>query len=127
MVGILSLIVQLIFMYTDAYIDDEHLDDNDWIEDHSSRVAMRMTYVVTCSLIHYGDQNLWIWVIIHGLIYMSMFDPILNLKRGHDIFHVGTTAETDRLLSEKPYLNYIGRPLAILLTIYLILHVYGVI
>lgn len=96
------LVLFFLWMYWTAYIDDEHLDDGDWIESHRSRVIQRGLVMVGFA------QFNPVLILAFFLIFMGSFDLILNWKREtKDPFFLGNTAKWDRFWKTRPRWVYI--------------------
>lgn len=93
--SILVFMVVSIFIYSCAYIDYEHLDDNDWIESHFSRSIQRASFIILLFLYNYKLS------IGAALLFAASFDQVLNYLRGLPFWHLGNTANWDRFFNRK--------------------------
>lgn len=84
-----TLIYAISILMCLAYIDHEHLKDNDYIESHVSRVVLR---ILICLAMSSG------WLDLVGLLslFAVSYSPILNVIRGLNLWHLGETAYFDR-------------------------------
>ena len=81
--------ITILFTASSAYIDAEHLKDNDWIESHTSRVVQRFVFVLTIALFNIKGA------VASGIIIAVLFDQLLNEMRGLPTLHLGSTAKWD--------------------------------
>ena len=98
---IIVLLITCGFTYLSAFVDHEHLLDNDFIESHTSRWLLRASFI---SIIAVYDVFL---ACAAGLLFTSTFDQTLNLLRGESLFHLGSTSRWD-LFWKKRLPLYIG-------------------
>lgn len=78
------------FVLLSAWIDYEHLKDNDYIESHTSRSLIRILFIVCFS-------RLDVYPLIGmSLFFASTFDNTLNIMRKKELFTLGNTAYWDR-------------------------------
>jgi len=82
-------LVALSFIYVSAYIDYEHLRDNDYIESHLSRTTLRGIFIFLIACYNY---KLAIGAL---MLFGALFDQVLNGLRGLPVFHLGSTAKWD--------------------------------
>jgi len=92
--GLVFMVVCL-FIYSCAYIDFEHLDDNDWIESHFSRFIQRASVIILLFLYNYKLS------IGAGLLFAASFDQVLNSLRGLNFWYLGSTASWDLFFSRQ--------------------------
>jgi hypothetical protein len=103
----ISLIVEssLIFFHTVSFIfvcvfiDDEHLDDNDYIESHTSRFVQRLIFAFLIACYN------WKLGIASGLLMAALFDQLLNWFRDKPFWHLGNTATWDRFFNRNYFLT----------------------
>lgn len=120
---IISLIILFGFEFACAWIDDEHYDKKQWVEDKTSRATQRGVFLAGLSLWPYFIGEWWLTLIVflmYGCIFGATFDPILNIVRGFKIFYVGVNSETDKKIREFPWLNTWGRLALFLVGIFLL-------
>lgn len=108
---IISFILLIAFEFTCAWIDDEHYDKKQWVEDKTSRIFNRITAIFMLSM---GTFFVEPWMplvafIGYASIFGATFDPIINTVRGFKIYYVGSVGRTDQLIHEFPWLNTWGR------------------
>jgi len=91
-----NLIILMAFTIVSAWIDYEHLKDNDYIESHTSRFLLRGLFFIALWI--YGP-NYWM---IGGsaLFFAATFDSVLNVMRGKPLFYLGQTAKWDKFWRE---------------------------
>ena len=100
------------FLLLSAWIDFEHLADNDFIESHVSRWLLRGVFML-------GVSNSLIELTAMVLLWMGCFDSILNTFRGKEINHLGNTAKWDIFFNKRKNLYISIKVLAIVAGIYL--------
>ena len=104
----------VIFILISAYIDWEHLKDNDYIESHFSRWILRALFVCVAS-------NSIAELIGMSLLFIALFDSILNAMRGKELFYLGTVALWDKFWSRIPYLFIVFKIVCLFVGVYLLL------
>ena len=77
-----------------AYIDAEHLNKNEYINNHNSRWILRALFVIAAS-------NDILNVLGMTLIFIALFDGILNKFRGLDLMYLGQVAKWDLFFTNK--------------------------
>ena len=111
------LIGIIIFVFTQSWIDWEHLKDNDYIENHTSRLLSRALFVIVFSRLELYP------LIGMSIFFAATFDNTLNLMRGKELFHLGKTASWDKFMRKiKPiYIALIisGIPISIFILLVL--------
>jgi hypothetical protein len=103
----------LLFTLTSAFIDYEHLKDNDYIESHASRWFLRLLFVLAVSR-SIPD------ILGAGLLFTALFDSLLNVMRGKELFYLGKTAYYDRFWRRIPFLFVIFKIVCLFVGIYLL-------
>lgn len=89
-IPIYKTVVTVLAIMVAAYIDNEHLVDGDYIEDHYSRWFQRLLFIIAIGGLDILDT------IGCGLLFMSMFDIMLNLFMYKKlVIKLGTTALWD--------------------------------
>lgn len=90
------IILYTLFIIASAYVDAEHINDKDYIEDHKSRFLLRFVVALGFSydknMIYYFD---FISLIIFLILFVSIFDSLLNIMRGKGFFYLGSVAKWD--------------------------------
>ena len=89
------LLIILAFIFVSAFIDYEHLKDNDFIESHVSRAVLRALVFLLISI---HDFKLGI---ASALLFAALFDQVLNFLMKVDFFYLGSTAKWDIFFREK--------------------------
>ena len=86
-----------------CWIDDEHLDDGDYIENHASRVFLR---IIIAMSIGYSDISYTSLIdeIGCGLILAFWFSPMFNIWRGKPFLYLGNTANFDKFFNKRTLL-----------------------
>lgn len=87
----------LLFLLLSAKIDAEHIKDNDFIEDHTSRGLLRILVII---ILWANFLNLAIMI----LLWIGLFSPTLNVMLNKDIYYLGTTAKWDKFWNRYPKL-----------------------
>lgn len=90
--------LELGFILVSAYIDYEHLIDNDFIESHRSRVIIRSIFGIALMMINIK------FAVGYLLFHTALFSPVLNKMRGEKILHLGNTAAFDIYFGKRPKL-----------------------
>ena len=91
---IMPILYIALFVFIAAYIDWEHLEDNDYIEDHSSRMAMRILFIIAAS------SNV-VEVLGMAMFFAGSFDKVLNKMRTLPMYRLGKTASWDKFWRER--------------------------
>jgi len=109
------LIITLLFIYASAYIDYEHLRDNDYIESHRSRLALRTLFILSVAQ---GD-----FFIMGGmaLLFMALFDAVLNKLTKMDLLYLGSTALWDIFFKKHKLLYIVVKVVSLFGGVYLLL------
>jgi hypothetical protein len=109
------IIITILFIAASAYIDYEHLRDNDYIESHVSRVVLRALFILAVAQ---GD-----FYIMGGmtLLFMALFDGVLNYLTKMNILYLGSTARWDRFFREQKFLYIIVKVVSLFGGVYLLL------
>lgn len=111
----LFYIVAVLFPIFTAWVDGEHHNDKDYIEDHTSRIFQRSCFFLMCWSY---SANLMFFSIF---IFWVIFDSVRNLIVGENIFYVGETAITDRKFNSKVGLFISTKIIALLLAIFVLI------
>jgi len=85
------------FLLISAWIDFEHLADNDFIESHVSRWLLRGVFMLAASTTIFD-----LFAMI--LLWMGLFDSVLNVARGKGVNYLGNTAKWDIFFNNRKYL-----------------------
>ena len=110
----LSLSLSILFIFATALIDKEVLEYS-YIYDHKSRVFQRALFFGCLALFSITGA-------IGGvLLFMALFDGVLNKLRGIDLLYVGTTAIIDKFFRTKPFLYICVKVICLFLGVYLTL------
>ena len=100
------IILYILFIILSAYIDAEHINDKDYIENHTSRFLLRgvvtLGFAYDPSYFYFFD---WRYLLVFLLSFIAIFDTTINLFRGLSVFYLGTVAKWD-LFWKKHYLLY---------------------
>ena len=109
------IIITLLFIFVSAYIDYEHLRDNDYIESHLSRFALRTLFVLAVAQ---GD-----YIVMAGmsLLFLALFDAVLNKLTKMDIFYLGSVSVWDRFFKNKMFLYIAVKIVSLFLGVYLLI------
>jgi hypothetical protein len=109
------IIIILLFIFASAYIDYEHLRDNDYIESHVSRFALRALFILAVSA---GD-----FIVMAGmsLLFMALFDGVLNYLTKMPLLYLGCTARWDRFFREHKFLYILVKIVSLFGGVYLLL------
>ena len=86
------------FVVLSAWIDAEHINDSDYIEDHKSRWMLRFVFVLACGGLVVSDT------IGCGIVFIALFDNLLNKFRNLPLFYFGSVAIWDKFWSNKTWL-----------------------
>lgn len=109
------VILSIAFTYFTAFIDDEHLDKNHYIIKHNSRLLQRLMFFSVFGLIH------WLYSIAAGLMFMAIFDQMLNYLRPKPFWFLGNTAKWDIFFSKRRWLYITVKVLALITSLILFL------
>ena len=99
---IVVILLSFAFSWVSSIVDSEHVNDGDYIEDHTSRSYLRLLFFVALMLANplYG--------LVSALIFAGTFDQFFNYNANKDsIWYLGTTAEWDKFWGVYPK-AYIG-------------------
>ena len=111
-----EVFVTIMFTIMCAHIDAEHLNDGDYIEDHTGRWMQRFAFALAI-----GIGNHW-HILATGLLFWALFDQTLNfLRENISFWHVGNTAKTDRFFSKRKKLYIASKVICLALSLYLFL------
>lgn len=102
------------FLILSAWIDFEHLADNDFIESHLSRWLLRGVFIL-------GVSNSVLELVAMVLLWMGLFDGILNTFRCKKFNYLGSTAKWDIFFNNRKNLYISIKILAIFAGIGLII------
>ena len=97
-----------------AWIDFEHLADNDFIESHVSRWLLRGVFML-------GVSNSLLELAAMVLLWMACFDSVLNMFRGKGFNYLGNTAKWDIFFNKRKNLYITIKVLAVVVGIGLII------
>lgn len=106
-------ITTILFIYSCAFIDYEHLRDNDFIEDHTSRVVQRFLFLLLISMYNYK------LAFASAFLFAAVFDQQLNFLRGFDLLHLGNTAKWDKFFNKRKWLYVSVKVLCLIISIIL--------
>lgn len=120
MISIL-IILYILFIIISAYIDAEHINDKDYIENHNSRFQLRT--VITLGFCF--DESLyylfdWKLLLVFILLFILLLDGILNKFRKRKWFYLGTVSKWDLFWKKRLILYKVVRTIVIIPIIYLI-------
>ena len=104
----------LLFTFLSAWIDAEHLEDNDYIESHVSRWLLRALFVIAVG-------NTYQEYIGMTLVFTALFDVILNYLTGRKLLYLGKTAYWDIFWRKIPFLYIIFKVVSLFVGIFLLL------
>lgn len=110
--GFLIIITSVLFAVYTAQIDKEVLDYS-YIYNHASRVAQRCSFFAAICLYDISAG------IGSGLIFMALFDQILNYKRGYSIMFLGDTSLWDKYFRSRPLFYISVKVISLFTGIYL--------
>ena len=88
-VSLIAYVLTVSFIIMSAIIDSEHLNDQDYIEDHTSRFILRGIFALAIGL----SNPLYTLGAI--FIFMALFDQCLNTLMKNDLWFLGKTAKWD--------------------------------
>ena len=109
-----SLAISLVIIFASAYYDYRYLQNN-YIYSHLSRTIIRGLCFGLLALYSITGA-------IGGiLLFMALFDGILNRLRGLDLFYLGNTAEWDKFFNSKPIIYICVKIITLFIGIYLCL------
>ena len=115
MITTFQIILTILCVVACAYIDNEHLVDGDYIEDHKSRFVQRLLFVLAIGHLNVLDT------IGSGLLFASLFDMTLNLMIHKKIVvRLGNTALWDLFWKKRMTLYKITLLASFILGMYLI-------
>jgi hypothetical protein len=111
----MELLILINFIWLSALIDMEHLIDDDYIEDHTSRFILRTLFIYVI----FREIN---WQFVGAvMVFMASFDSTLNLMRGLPINYLGSTAKWDIFWKKYPVGYILMKVICLLIGIGLIL------
>jgi len=98
-----------------AWIDQEHISDEDYIEDHKSRSISRAMVGVLVGI--------WSWKagLIVAFVFWSFFDVSLNKMRSLDFWYFGTVADSDNYWKTKKTSYKITKIVSLIVSILLVI------
>ena len=116
---IIKLTFLLLFIEASARVDYETLKRY-FIHNHTWLAMQRFIFIVVLSIVSYNTIiDLLFNILSYSIIFGVLFDKRLNILRGNDIFHLGSTAKWDVFWSQRKnsYIafSYVGSALAIYL------------
>lgn len=109
------ILVTVGFTILSAYVDYEHLIDNDFIEDHKARWFLRFTFALALGIV-----NPW-FILAAGFLFWSLFDQTLNALRKKPFWYLGTTAKMDKFFQDKKFLYIASKFTCLIVSLYLFL------
>jgi hypothetical protein len=86
----MTFLIVLAFIIVSAFIDAEHLLDGEYIENHKSRFIQRGVFILALWL-HSASTAL-----AGFLLFIALFDQLLNFFWGKDWFYLGDTSKWDK-------------------------------
>lgn len=110
----LCSLLSILFIIATAWVDRDTLEWS-YIYSHLSRSFQRAVFFTALSLYS------WTGAIGGVLLFMALFDGILNLMRGKDLFYLGTTAYWDKFFNDRLYLYIIVKVVTLAAGLYLCL------
>lgn len=114
MIEIVFFIIAHMWIVFTAQVDYEHISKQQYIEDHSSRLSVRIfTGILVGIVAPVGGLAL-------GLFFWATFDALLNSFRGLPLFYTGSVASTDKFFSDKKYLLIITKVISFTLGCFLL-------
>ena len=102
------------FLLLSAWVDFEHLADNDFIESHVSRWLLRGVFML-------GVSSSFLELVAMVLLWMACFDSVLNMFRGKGFNYLGNTAKWDIFFNKRKNLYITIKILAVVVGIGLII------
>jgi len=81
-----------------AWIDSQHLNEQEYIEDHSPRALARGLVIALVFAFN------WKYGVVMACSFWFLFDGVLSKLRGLKWFYIGEIAKTDKLFSRKMYI-----------------------
>jgi len=97
---------------TMAWIDSEHLNNNEYILNHLSRSGLRALICLTIGLYSINDA------ILFALTFLLLFDQFLNFFRGLSIFYLGTVSKIDIFFNKNIALYILLKALILFIVIF---------
>lgn len=118
---ILTVLIFIVLTIVLAYIDAEHINDQDYIESKASRNIQRGLIILGFSL----SQTLLLDKISLGLLLISifwvLFDYTLNYFRKLPFFYLGTEG-SDKFWKDKPKLQLAAKLVFLTITLWIFLN-----
>jgi hypothetical protein len=95
MISLLIFLTTLLFIVSTAIIDSDHINKGQYFDSHFSRVCQRLGFFLVIS---FFDISL---SIASALLFVALFDGLLNRMLGKPLFHLGNTAEWDKFFRDQ--------------------------
>lgn len=115
MIITLFLIVAYLWIHFTAKVDAEHLNKQEYINNHASRLAAR---ILTGVIVGIFSPVAGICL---GLLFWTLFDTILNRFRNKPWFYVGSVAETDKFFKNKYRFYFLTKIISLTIVIILLI------
>jgi hypothetical protein len=111
-----AILLTVGFTMTCAYVDAEHLEDNEYIDDHTSRWVLRFIFFLAIGFS--GLKN----SVASALLFTALFDQLLNyMLHKKSIWYLGDTALWDIFFKERKWLYIAMKITTLLLSLFLFL------
>lgn len=107
----LIIILSILITYISAYIDYEHLKQNEYIENHLSRSILRALIAIVFGLKSIGAM------ILFSLIFWLLFDHFLNYLMKRSIFYLGSVSKIDIFFNQNIFLYICLKSIVLVLII----------
>lgn len=96
MISLLIFLTTLLFVVSTAVIDSDHINKGQYFESHFSRVCQRAGFFLA---IAFFDVKL---ATASTLLFVALFDGMLNSMLSRPFLHLGNTAEWDKFFRDQP-------------------------
>ena len=82
-----AILLSISFVITTSQIDGNHINKGQYFKSHLFRALQRSIFFIS-----FAFYNIY-WSLGSALIFAALFDLLLNIKIGKQIFYLGETAK----------------------------------
>jgi hypothetical protein len=92
----LSFFITFVFIMTTAWIDSSHINNGQHFKSHTSRFIQRCCFFASQCFLG------WESGLASVLLFIALFDGVLNIMMNRPLFHLGNTARWDKFFRDQP-------------------------
>lgn len=116
MIAGVGVLVTCAFTIFSATVDAEHIYKKEYIDNHSSRWWLRLSFFVAMGL---RDP---FFAIASALLFSALFDQVLNIFREKPLFYLGAVASWDIFFNKHRWLYLLVKVVSLIGSLWLFLN-----